>query len=238
MADSPGTLRPAAFFDVDGTLVRSTIVHYYAYFRCRMLPSWWRPVWRTAFLIRCTRYLVLDKIDRRRLNVVFYRNYAGLHAQTLRGQAEDCYLDVIAPRLFAEAVPCVDAHRAAGRAVVLVTGSIDFTMAPLAQRIGAEAVLAPALIERDGRFTGELDSAPVAGEEKARRMREFAAAQHVDLSQSFGYGDSIADLPMLEAVGIPHAVNPDRALAAVARERNWPVLAWSLPTAPGGNGRC
>jgi len=227
----------AAFFDVDGTLVNSTIVHYYMYFRARRLPPVVRPLWRAAFTVKCLYYLAIDRLNRSRLNVIFYRSYAGLPAAEIKAQVDDCYHEVIAPRRFPQAATCIEAHRAAGRSVVLVTGSIDFIVRPLAERLGAHSVVAPALRECDGRFTGELDGAPVGDEEKARRLREFARRHSIDLAGSYAYGDSIADLPMLECVGHPEVVNPDRALRAIAQARRWPVHCWRLATPEGPDGR-
>jgi HAD superfamily hydrolase (TIGR01490 family) len=229
--------KAAAFFDVDGTLIDSTIAHYFRYFMFRRMPPLRAKLWYAGFLVRCGYYMALDRVDRGRLNVVFYRNYAGLPAAEIKSQAFDCFQNVIVPRRFVEAEACIEEHRRAGRSIVLVTGSLDFIIEPLAKEIGAEGVLAAALKERDGRFTGELTGPPVGTEEKARRMREFAAANGIDLAQSHAYGDSAADLPMLEAVGFPHAVNPDRKLAAAARARGWPIHHWNVAGDAARNGR-
>jgi phosphoserine phosphatase len=124
--------KPAAFFDVDGTLVQTTIVHYYVYFRRRRMSPLVGTLWYAIYLIKCTYYMLLDRIDRSKLNIVFYRSYAGLSAAEIKAQADDCYRDVIKPRQFAEGVACVGEHRKAGHEIVLVTGSIDFIMEPLA----------------------------------------------------------------------------------------------------------
>lgn len=223
----------AAFFDVDGTLVKTTIVHYYMYFRKRQMPRWVRGLWQAAYTVKCLGYLVLDKIDRSRLNVVFYRSYRGMEAAWVRGQVGNCHRDVIAPRCFAEARPCVQEHQGAGRRIVLVTGSIDFIVEPLATELGADHVIAPALVEAGGRFTGALDGPPIGNEEKAGRIRAFADETGIDLSASYAYADSIADLPMLEVVGHPQVVNPDKRLGAVAAKRGWPVHRWFVGQAAG-----
>ncbi|MDQ3658601.1 MAG: haloacid dehalogenase-like hydrolase, partial [Actinomycetota bacterium] len=88
-------------------------------------------------------------------------------------------------------------------------------------------VLCASLQEEDGAYTGELRGAPVAGEARARMLASFARRRNLDLSRSYAYADSISDLPMLEAVGNPVAVNPDRRLAAQAEERGWAVRHWS-----------
>ncbi|HNQ23876.1 MAG TPA: HAD-IB family hydrolase [Phycisphaerae bacterium] len=225
----------AAFFDVDGTLARTTIVHYYVYFRRRRLSPLVGALWQAGLMAKCLYYLVLDKIDRSRLNVVFYRSYAGLPVDDIQALAEDCYRDVLVPRQFVEAPACVAAQQEAGRRIVFVTGSLDFIMAPLARDLKADAVIAPSLEERRGRFTGALTGPPIGDAEKARRMRAYAETHGIDLTSSYAYADSIADLAMLETVGHPRVVNPDRALAAVAGKRGWPLLRWHLaPTGKRG----
>ena len=229
MSTPPAASRKAAaFFDVDGTLVQSTIVHYYMYFRTRRMAPLIARLWRVVFLFKCGYYLLLDKISRSRLNIVFYRSYNGLPVEEIKAQVQDCYHEVIEPRRFEQAAVCLREHREAGHDIVLVSGSIDFIIGPLARELGVESVLAPALLEVDGRFTGELDGPPIGEQEKARCVRNFAEARGIDLSRSHAYGDSIADLPMLEVVGFPHAVNPDSALATIAKARGWPIHRWTV----------
>lgn len=236
-ASETGPKKAAAFFDVDGTLLRTTIVDYYKYFRQRRMSAIYRPAWTTAYLLRCIHYLLLDKIDRSRLNIVFYRSYAGMSAADTKSLANDCHRDVISPRTFPQGQRCINEHRAADRMVVLATGSIDFIMEPLARHLAIADVIAPGLVEVDGRFTGELSGPPIGDEEKARRIRLFAERHNIDLTASFAYGDSIADLPMLRCVGNPHAVNPDRALARMAQREGWPIHRWSVGDSKESNGK-
>lgn len=219
--------RSVAFFDVDGTLCDTTIAHYFRFFMFERLGPIRRRIWYPWFLAKCCCYLLLDKIDRGRLNVVFYRNYARLPAGEIKARAEACEREVVGSRWFDQGEACVREHRAAGRDVVLVTGSLDFIVAPLARRIGAADVLAAKLVENNGRFTGALDGPALGGEQKAKLMRDYALARNVDLSKCFAYGDSFADVPMLEAVGFAHAVNPDKKLAALAAAQGWPIHRWT-----------
>jgi HAD superfamily hydrolase (TIGR01490 family) len=223
----------AAFFDVDGTLVRTNIVHYYAFFRERRLHPVLRAPWRAAFLAKCLYYLALDRFNRSRLNVVFYRNYAGMPVSQTLDDVEECFQRIIRPNIFSDSIPCLSHHRAEGRLLVLVSGSLDFILAPLGRHFEIDHILAAKLHQESNRFTGELDGGPLGDSEKSRRMREFAREHDVDLDQSFAYGDSNADIPMLEVVGHPIAVNPDRRLAETASERGWHVERWNI----GGTGR-
>ncbi|MEE9295474.1 MAG: HAD-IB family hydrolase [Phycisphaerae bacterium] len=237
----------AAFFDVDGTLVSTHIVHQYVHLRrvlARRCRGTWGslifPLWLLGFYVKCMHYIYLDRISRTRMNVVFYRNYQGLASEQVRQAAEDCFRNVLKPHLFDQAAGCVDQHLRAGRRVVLVTGSIDFMIEPLAQYLSERFhagprvdLLARTLEERRGVFTGALDGPPIGGREKAQVIERFAATQGIDLASSYAYGDSIADLPMLETVGHPIVVNADRELAKRAASRGWPSRSWSLSS----NGR-
>jgi HAD superfamily hydrolase (TIGR01490 family) len=227
--------RAAAFFDVDGTLAHTTIVHYYIYFRRRRMSPLIGAIWQRLYLVRCLHYLLVDRLNRTRLNTIFYRSYRGMPARDIRELADDCHAEVVQPRRYTEGVSCVRAHRYAGRMIVLVTGSLDFVIAPLAAELGADAVLAASLEEHDGAFTGRLTGPPLSDQEKARRVREFARERGIDLVASYAYGDSVADLPLLECVGHPNVVNPNRRLRRIAESRRWPRHTWgNVPNPVGG----
>lgn len=228
MTTSTVGFRTAAFFDVDGTIVRGTIAHYYAYFRCRRMNPTLAKIWYAFFVAKCGYYLLLDKVNRNTLNRVFYRGYRGLPADEIKSMAMDCHCDIVQPNTFPDAVKCIRQHLHDEHLVVLVTGSLDFIVAPLAHELRTPYVIATSLKEHNGRFTGELTTAPLARQEKARRMMLFAEQEKIDLRKSFAYGDSIADLPMLEAVGSPAAVSPDGALEKLAEKRGWPIHRWTV----------
>lgn len=226
-ATSPNA-KVAAFFDVDGTLIHTTIVHYFIYYQLRRLPRWKARIWYPWFLAKCGGYLALDKVNRPLLNRIVYRNYAGLPVTEIKGAAADCVRKISDSRWLIGARETIKTHRDQGANIVLVTGSLDFLMESLTHEIGGADALAATLEERDGRFTGELVGEPNIAEEKRRRMFEYADQHGLDMRQCHSYGDSSADLPMLEAVGYPHAVNPDRRLRALARKRDWPIHDWPV----------
>lgn len=224
--------QPAAFFDVDGTLVHANIVHYYRYLALRHASVPGRVWWYCRFLPRVPLFLLLDGLDRALFNRFFYRSYAGMDAAQARADAERLLADFIRPRLFPKASETLATHQRAGLRTVLVTGSLDFIVAPLARLLGATDTLSVALEERGGRFTGELTSPPLSEGEKAHVVREYAARHQLDLRGSYAYGNDSADIPMLQAVGHPVAVNPHGALARLATARGWEVRHWSLPSPP------
>lgn len=220
--------RVAAFFDVDGTILKATIVHYYVYFATQGRSAFGRGLFWVRFIPQILSFLILDKISRSAFNRVFYRRYRGMEASRLKGLAQGLLDGEMRPRLFPDAVARIAQHRARGERVVLVTGSLDFIVAPLARMLDVEGVIVARMTEEDGRLTGELAGPPIGDEEKARLVRAYAEAHGIELTESFAYGDSSADLPMLRCAGHPVAVNPGRRLKKVAKENGWEVVEWRV----------
>ena len=133
--------------------------------------------------------------------------------------------ELVAP--YAHAI--VEEHRRAGRPVVLATTTPHDLVAPLAERLGFDDVVATRYAEADGVYTGGLEGEFVWATGKLAAVRKWAAAHDVDLAESFAYSDSLYDLPLLSAVGFPHAVNPDPRLRVVAMLRRIPVLFLDVP---------
>jgi alcohol-forming fatty acyl-CoA reductase len=215
----------AAIFDVDGTLIDSNVVSHYAWLKMRELPAALRPLWAATFAARVPYYWALDKISRAHFNRAFYKNYRGWKPARARKLGEDSFSGYVLKRLYPEAIATLRAHKAAGHRVVLLSGALDFILEPFEDL--ADDVLTARLEEENGVYTGELSGAPVAGEARARMLASFARRRKLDLSHSYAYADSISDLPMLEAVGNPVVVNPDRRLQKAAKERGWQVKNWS-----------
>ena len=224
--DSSGS--KAAFFDVDGTIVRSTIVHYYAYFATQDRYRLKKIFFWAGFIPQIIFSILIDKISRSAFNRVFYRSYRGMPGLRLREQAAGLFEREIKPRLYSEAVARVKRHQENGERVVLITGSLDFIVAPLARMLDVGDVISVRMSEENGILSGRLTGPPVGDEEKARLVREFAEAQQLDLAESFAYGDSGADIPMLRCVGHPVAVNPKGRLRRAAEEGGWEVAEWSV----------
>lgn len=226
----------AAFFDVDGTLVDSDIVRYGVEIRTAEMSAPRRALWIAAFLPRIPYYLALDRKSRAAFQRAFYRVYRGLAADDLEERSRALFHHHIEPRLFGAGLARLGDHRRRGHRVVLVSGSVEAIVRPLAARLEVRDVLAPRLETADGHLTGLLDRPPLAGDRKADAVREFARENGVDLEASFAYADSMDDLPMLEAVGRPAAVNPDGRLLEAALERGWDVYRWKglEPFVPAG----
>jgi HAD superfamily hydrolase (TIGR01490 family) len=157
-------------------------------------------------------------------NVVFYRKYRGLQRQWLEEMAEDLFNDLFLPAMHSGAGPLIERDRADGFQTVLVTGSLDFALGPIVRHFGFDHVISNRLVFRDGVATGDLEPPLIAEAEKVAAMASLAREYNVNTALSKAYSDSMSDLPMLEAVGLPSAVNPGRRLRQIANQRGWPVL--------------
>lgn len=226
--NQPPERKTAAFFDVDGTIVKSTIVHYYVWLRFPLLHPALRPFWLIQFAPKVIYYLFLDKASRTKFNRVFYRNYRRLDVEKLRRLAYEKFDTHLRAKIFPAALDRIREHRSRGDLVVLVSGSLNFIIQPLADFLQCDHVLTVKLHEKDGKFTGELTTPPLSGDEKARVIAEFAERHGVDLTASYAYGDSSADLPMLRCVNHPVAVNPSKKFRRIAIESCWEIQNWRL----------
>ncbi|MDO5031865.1 HAD family phosphatase [Corynebacterium sp.] len=135
---------------------------------------------------------------------------------------------VVTPAIYAEARELIEAHRAQGHEVVIISASASVLVRPIAQELGIEHVAATELAEEDGRFTGEI-TFYCKGPAKADALTSMADKLGVDLAASYAYSDSTTDIPMLELVGNPVAVNPERGLKKHALERGWQVRTFKDP---------
>lgn len=220
----------AAFFDVDGTLLRGNIVSYYAHLRLLGMSGLKRRLWMASFLAKVPYYVALDKLSRRRFAAAFYRNYQSMTPAELREKAKTLFEQHIEPNIYPEAEATVRSHQLEGRRVVLVTGSLQPIVERVGKRLQVFEMISCRLKEHEGEFTGELEDGPLTDVQKAEAVRRYARKNDLDLSLCYAYADSMDDVPMLEQVGHPHAVNPKGRLARVAAQRGWPILRWELPT--------
>ncbi len=214
----------AAFYDVDGTLIKTNIVHAFAYY-ARNQPTLYGSLWKSMqVLLSVPMFAVADKLSRKLFNQLFYNYYAGQSEDRLIILAEDLFEEVIRPSIYPGAIDLVEESRRAGCRQVLVSGGLDFTVRPLARFLKIEDIIANRLEFENGYATGQLGKPFVAGATKATIMRDFASLHDLDMAKSWGYSDSYSDYPMLAAVGRPTAVNPDLRLRTVARSYDWPII--------------
>jgi HAD superfamily hydrolase (TIGR01490 family) len=224
MHAQPKYKNSAAFYDVDGTLIKINIVHAFAFYASRhaSLAVSARNTIKTAFSIPV--FWAADKLSRKWFNEIFYRSYEGASEDRLVVLAEELFEDVILPNIYPRAKALIEESRRAGVRQVLVSGALDFTMRPLARYLGVDDLIANQLEFVDSYATGKLKKPFVAGATKAEIMRAYAKQHAIDLAESWAYTDSFSDYPMLAVVGHPTACNPDLRLRSLARSYDWPVL--------------
>ncbi len=214
----------AAFYDVDGTLVSTNVVHAYAYYatnRGSVLGTLGRTIGTAASL---PLFGALDLFNRKTFNEFFYRYYAGLSEDRLITLAEDMFEDVLKDAIFAQSKDLIDEARKVGCRIVLVTGALDFTMQPLVRYLGADDLIANKMQFVGGVATGKVIPPIIEGANKANAIRQYCERHELSLDKCFAYSDSASDYPMLAVVGRPTAVNPDLRLRSIARAYHWPIL--------------
>ncbi|MGO8876117.1 MAG: HAD-IB family phosphatase [Acidimicrobiales bacterium] len=219
-----------AVFDLENTLIASNVVESYAWLATRHLDRAERAKIVAGLLAEGPRLLALDRRDRGDFLRSFYRRYEGAPVERLRLDGVELWSDLLALRSFPDGLARLRQHRALGHRTVLITGALDFVVEPL--RPLFDEIICGRLGERDGAFTGELVDSPPTGEARALLMEDLARLAGLERDQIVAYADSTSDLPMLEAAGLPVAVNPEAKLAAIARRRGWSIEQWSKT--PGG----
>lgn len=138
--------------------------------------------------------------------------------------------EIVDPMVFQEAVDLIEQHRADGLDIIIISSSGTDVVEPIGARLGADIAIGTQVAIEDGRYTGEI-LFYAYGDGKAEAMRTLAAERGYDLQECYSYSDSHTDIPMLEAVGHPVAVNPDATLRALASERGWPIVDFEKPIA-------
>jgi HAD superfamily hydrolase (TIGR01490 family) len=221
-------VRTAAFFDLDKTVIAksSTLAFSKPFFNQGLLSR--RAVLKSSY----AQFIFLlsgadrDQMDRMRIHLT--NMCTGWDVEQVKAIVSETLHEIVTPLVFAEAADLIAAHKLLGRDVVVVSASGEEIVAPIARALGATHAMATRMVVEDGKYTGEVGFY-CYGEGKVQAIRELAAREGYALEHCYAYTDSITDLPMLEAVGHPSVVNPDRGLRREAAERGWPVLTFSRP---------
>jgi HAD superfamily hydrolase (TIGR01490 family) len=226
MLDPVPSPRSAAFFDLDKTIIArsSTFAFSRSFYQGGLINR--RSVLRSAY----AQFMYLaggaDHDQMERMRAYLSSMVTGWDVQQVKDIVGEALHRMIDPIIYDEAATLIEEHRLAGRDVVIVSSSGAEVVEPIGEMLGADRVLATRMVVEDGRYTGEIEFYAYA-ENKALAIRELAEREGYDLESSYAYSDSFTDLPMLEAVGHPTAVNPDRALRKEAVAREWPVLVFT-----------
>jgi HAD superfamily hydrolase (TIGR01490 family) len=217
-------MNKAAFYDLDGTLLSCNLISMHAYYARNDRNPVKGAYQFTKVLLSVPVYFGLDLYSRSTFNRFAFRAYKGMHRDRLIGLSDDLFEVTLKPSIFPKAETLIQTTRELGYRNVLVTGTLDFQVRPIALHFGFDEVICNRLEFKKHEATGRVLPPLLAENEKARSIREYAAEENIDLAQSCAFSDSKADLPMLSAVGHPVATNPTRRLRRVALEKNWPIL--------------
>ncbi|WP_395361314.1 HAD family hydrolase [Streptomyces sp. YH02] len=221
--------RTAAFFDLDKTVIAksSTLTFSKSFYRGGLISR--RAALRTAYIQFVFLAGGADHDQMERMREYLSALCKGWNVAQVKELVAETLHDLIDPIIYDEAASLIEEHHAAGRDVVIVSTSGAEVVEPIGEMLGADRVVATRMVVgEDGCFTGEVEYYAY-GPTKADAVRELAESEGYDLSRCYAYSDSATDIPMLEAVGHPYAVNPDRALRREAVAREWPVLAFEKP---------
>ena len=233
--------RHLAVFDLENTLIASNVVASYAWLATRELDDLDRLRFVARTLGEAPRLLALDRRDRSDFLRYFYRRFEGAPVDRIDADCAEMLSDLLITKSFPQGLRRVREHRRAGHMTLLITGALDFVISPL--RPLFDHIIAAEMGSSDGVYDGRLTAVPPTGEARYQTLADFAELHGLDLRESVAYADSTSDLPMLEAVGFPVAVNPETKLAALARRRGWLIEHWAtsagapakrLPLAPRG----
>jgi HAD superfamily hydrolase (TIGR01490 family) len=224
-ASSP---RTAAFFDLDKTVIAksSALTFSKSFYHGGLISR------GAALRAAYTQFVYLmggaDHDQTEHMREYLSALCRGWNVQQVQEIVAETLHDLIDPIIYDEAASLIEEHHRAGRDVVIVSTSSAEVVEPIGELLGADRVVATRMVVEDGRFTGEV-AYYCYGPTKAEAVAGLAESEGYDLARCYAYSDSVTDIPMLESVGHPRAVNPDRALRREAVARGWPVLAFNRP---------
>jgi HAD superfamily hydrolase (TIGR01490 family) len=220
--------RTAAFFDLDKTVIAksSTLAFGRSFYQGGLINR--RAVLRTAYAQFVYLLGGADHDQMERMREYLSALCRGWNVEQVKEIVAETIHDLIDPIIYDEAASLIEEHHLAGRDVVIVSTSGSEVVEPIGELIGADRVVATRMVVEEGCYSGEIEYYAY-GPAKAEAIASLAESEGYDLSRCYAYSDSITDVPMLEAVGHPYAVNPDRALRKEALSRDWPVLSFSRP---------
>ena len=214
----------AAFFDFDKTLLEvETGKMGFKWMQDRkMMPLGYALKVLTASIL-----YQRDLVSEEHMGRVMLTYYKGKRLADYQPGAEAFYREYLKPRLAPNVLDRVRYHKRNGHRLVLISGSVRYPLEPVTRDLGFDDLLCTDLEEdEDGVLTGKSRGPLCVDEIKKQLTLKLANRYGLDLDLSFAYGNHHADIPLLELVGYPYVVEPNRRLGKVAREKSWPVLSF------------
>src|SRR6476661_3239042 len=217
-------LQTAAFYDLEGTLVRTNLVHTLAFYAKRQQGLWQTAKASASTLVKLPFFGITDLYSRNVFNEVFFKSYEGFSQDRLRYFSDELFEDVLKPAIFPGAYDLIASGKKNGQRQIVITGALDFTIERLMDHLAMDDYRGNCMEFVNGYSTGRIIPPVMASATKAQWIREYAERENINLSDSYAYSDSISDLPMLSIVGHPVAVNPVFRLKQTALQHDWPIL--------------
>ncbi|NVB37709.1 HAD-IB family hydrolase [Pseudenhygromyxa sp. WMMC2535] len=214
----------ASYFDVDGTLVSSNLMHSAVWYMANDVNPLRSATKLGKLIARSPRLLWAELRDRRTFNELLFEVFRGTPEDRLHVLADEAYVWCMKDRIYPGARDIIARAKDLGHEVVLVSGALDFLLERLAKDLGADHYVGNRLEIHDGYATGKILRPVVAGPTKSRLIADHARDNGHELADCFGYSDSYSDVPMLSVVGRPAVINPDPALLRMARTYQWPII--------------
>ncbi|MGH9769479.1 MAG: HAD family hydrolase [Blastocatellia bacterium] len=222
--------RIAAIFDVDGTLIAdATLERIFIRFLWRRGELGWREM--IKWIGASAKAAATGRPQLKAIKAYL----RGKDSARIRRLAQECFESEIEPRLSPEAVNRLRWHQSAGHFVILLSGTLDLLLEPLAERLGVCARVGSELEVEEKSFTGRIAGAHPFGKTKAECLATINRAAYVDLKRSFAYADSFADRHLLAMVGHPVATNADVGLRKIAESRGWMIEDFARNKGPSGS---
>jgi HAD superfamily hydrolase (TIGR01490 family) len=214
----------AAFYDLEGTLVSTNLVHTLAFYSRRQQGLFTTIKKSVGTLAKLPLFGVTDLYSRNVFNEFFFQSYKGESEDRLRYFSEELFEEVLKPAIFDGTRELIAQSKKIGQRQIVITGALDFTIDRLCNYLEIDEFVSNKLEFVNGYATGRILPPIMASATKAKWMREYAEREDINLSESYAYSDSISDLPMLSIVGHPVAVNPDFRLKQTATQHDWAIL--------------
>lgn len=220
--------RVAAFFDLDKTIIASSSALAFSKPMLRHGLISRRAALKSAYAQLVFSLSGADEDRTERMRAEISAMCAGWDVAQVRAIVNETLHDIVDPLIYAEAAELIASHKARGHDVIVLSAAGEEVVHPIAAMLGVTHSVATRMEIIDGRYSGQVEFY-CYGEQKAVAAKQLASDRGYDLAACYAYTDSSTDIPLLETVGHPHAVNPDRNLRRVATERGWPILTFSNP---------
>ena len=213
----------AAFYDLEGTLVSTNLVHTLGFYARRQQGLFTTIKKSVGTLAKLPLFGAADFYSRNVFNELFFQSYKGESEDRLRFFSEELFEEVLKPAIFDGTPELIAQSKKIGQKQIVITGALDFTIDRLMTHLGIDDYAANRLEFVNGYATGRILPPVMASATKAKWMREYSEREGINLSESYAYSDSISDLPMLSIVGHPVAINPDFRLKQTAIQHDWAI---------------